>query len=63
MRIDSCGLVADDLRLRPDPGSSFPLHVRIFWQHAETHVTEDDLDGLKGSDGTLEDAQYASGSL
>jgi hypothetical protein len=55
-------LTADDLRIRPDPGAEFAWHVRIWWQHADTPVSDADLITMRKTVGNIHDAVKVSGS-
>lgn len=49
-------IVAEDFRLRADPGPEYPWHFRLFWQHVDTPVFDCDLKAWKNRVGDIHDA-------
>lgn len=55
-------LTANDLRIRDDPGPEFAWHVRIWWQHTDTYVCDEDLVRFHSVKGTIRDAVAVAGT-
>lgn len=49
-------MVADDFRLRVDPGPEFSWAARLWWQHTQSEVHDSDLLELRSMVHTIHDA-------